>query len=407
VTSCRKSNHEMRKENLFPRRVLLESESETQGESRPRLHTLDENSGTPALRRDDAKGTQAVKHTGKIALLAVGLLLLTLTLSWDNPKTVLAEPQSPNQIEYACPVNYVPIWQFLDAGTGLYRQPACVNQNGALYLQPDFMAGSGFSWPNLILSGTNTGTGMVLAPTATGTIPFKIAAPSGMTVDAFDVNVGTFSSIHVLSNGIVNINNTLLGTNNVGLSGNSLTNAAYLESNVAPSPSSGFLRMASTDSIAWRNNGNTADVLLAKNSSDALTYNGNVIATTSGPADQPDFAVDLTAQSANCTTQTLTTPSANGFYLLSGYLVITQAATTSSTTPAITENYTDADSGVAESIQIIGSYTGNILGNASTRAIFPIFAKAGVAITLSCSGYASSGTTAMQYALHARLQGPF
>jgi hypothetical protein len=128
----------MRKENLFPRRVLLESESETQGKSCPRLHTLDEDSGTPALRRDDAKGTQAMKHTGKIALLAVGLLILTLTTGWDNPKTVLAEPQSPNQIEYACPVNYVPIWQFLDAGTGLYRQPACVNQNGALYLQPDF-----------------------------------------------------------------------------------------------------------------------------------------------------------------------------------------------------------------------------------------------------------------------------
>jgi hypothetical protein len=169
----------------------------------------------------------------------------------------------------------------------------------------------------------------------------------------------------------------------------------------------GQINLTSGDTIAWRNNANTADVALGKNTSDALTYNGNVIATTSGPVSPPAFAVDLTAQAANFATQTFTTPSANGFYMLSSYLVITQAATTSSTTPTVNVNYTDADSGVAESIQVISSSSANTVGTVTGGLANVFYAKAGVAITLSSSGYASSGTTAMQYALHARLQGPF
>jgi hypothetical protein len=265
---------------------------------------------------------------------------------------------------------------------------------------------SGVPWSSVTLSATNTGTGMVLAPTATGTVPFQINAPSGMTVDAFDVNVGSASSIHVLSNGNVNLNNTLFSPTSVNLGGNSLTNAAYLGSNAAAPAASGAIRLGNADAIAWRNNGNTADVLLAKNSSDALTYNGNVIATTSGPVGLQTFAVNLTAQAANFATQTLITPSVNGFYALSSYLVITQAATVSSTTPAVSVGYTDADSGVAESTQVISSSVANVVGTVAGGQVSVFYAKAGVAITLSSSGYVSSGATAMQYAVHARLQGP-
>jgi hypothetical protein len=265
---------------------------------------------------------------------------------------------------------------------------------------------SGVPWSSVTLSATNTGTGMVLAPTATGTVPFQINAPSGMTVDAFDVAVGSSTPLRVTSNGIVNINNTLLGSNSVFFNGNSLTNAAYLGSNVAPGPSSGFVRMASTDSIVWRNNGNTADIPLAKDTSDNLTYNGHVIATTSGPVGLQTFAVDLTAQAANFATQTFTTPSANGYYLVSAYEVITQAATTSSTTPTVKVNYTDADSGVATSVVLTGGNTSNAVGYSTSSMTIGVYAKSGVAITLSSAGYASSGATAMQYAVHARLQGP-
>jgi hypothetical protein len=265
---------------------------------------------------------------------------------------------------------------------------------------------SGVPWSSVALSATNTGTGMVLAPTATGTVPFQINAPSGMTVDAFDVNVGASSSLHVLSNGNVNLNNTLFSPTSVNLGGNSLTNAAYLGSNAAAPAASGAIRLGNADAIAWRNNGNTADVLLAKNSSDALTYNGNVIATTSGPVGLQSFAVDLAAQAANFATQTLTTPSANGFYMLSVYLIITQAATTSSATPAVSVNYTDVDTGTGKSFQVVASSTVNTTGAIAGDAVSVFYAKAGVAITLSSSGYGSNGTTVLQYAVHARLQGP-
>jgi hypothetical protein len=286
--------------------------------------------------------------------------------------------------------------------------PLAKNTSDALTYNGNVVATtSGVPWSSVTLSATNTGTGMVLAPTATGTVPFQINAPSGMTVAAFSVAVGPSTPFLVNPGGVVNINNTLFTVGNVNFNGNSLTNAASLGSNVTPGASSGFLRMASTDSIAWRNNANTADIALAKNSSDALTYNGNVIATTSGPVSQPAFAVDLTAQSANCTTQTFTTPSANGYYLVSAYDVITQAATTSSTTPTVNVNYTDADSGSVSSITLISGNSSNAVGSHSISAADSIYAKSGAAITLSCSGYVSSGTTAMQYALHARLQGPF
>lgn len=126
------------------------------------------------------------------------------------------------------------------------------------------------------------------------------------------------------------------------------------------------------------------------------------------------FSVDLTAQAANCATQTFTTPAANGFYRLDVWDEITQAATTSSTIPALNLNWTTGDGNVSKSVGVIGASTLNGAGvtpgfaNApQTYIAAPIYAKAGVAITLSCSGYASSGATSMQYAVHARLKGPF
>lgn len=127
-------------------------------------------------------------------------------------------------------------------------------------------------------------------------------------------------------------------------------------------------------------------------------------------------AVDLTAQGANCATQTFVTPAANGYYRLSINLTITQAATTSSSTPIVTFNYTDAGSSTAQSFNVLGSSSSNSLGQQGIMAnglfstlppFFGVFAKSGVAITLTCAGYATSGATPMQYALHGRLEGPY
>lgn len=51
----------------------------------------------------------------------------------------------------------------------------------------------------------------------------------------------------------------------------------YFTSSSTTPATAGTLRLAKTDSIEWRNNANSADNILAVNSSDALTYNGNPV----------------------------------------------------------------------------------------------------------------------------------
>jgi microcystin-dependent protein len=56
----------------------------------------------------------------------------------------------------------------------------------------------------------------------------------------------------------------------------------YFTSTTANTAQSAAVRLASGDAIAFRNNANSADLLLAKNTSDALTWNGSVIASSAG-----------------------------------------------------------------------------------------------------------------------------
>ncbi len=58
--------------------------------------------------------------------------------------------------------------------------------------------------------------------------------------------------------------------------------AKYFTSQTANASATGVLRLASTEGVGWRNNANGADILLAKNSSDQLTWNGVVIASSAG-----------------------------------------------------------------------------------------------------------------------------
>lgn len=50
--------------------------------------------------------------------------------------------------------------------------------------------------------------------------------------------------------------------------------ALYLKSETANPAGSGFVRLAAADAVAWRNAANSADMLLAKDAGDALTYGG-------------------------------------------------------------------------------------------------------------------------------------
>jgi hypothetical protein len=146
----------------------------------------------------------------------------------------------------------------------------------------------------------------------------------------------------------------------------------------------------------------------------SLCTDANHGATTSGcpPGGIPVTQVDLTAQGANIGSTPILTPGANGFYRISCYIVLTRAATTSSTTPNCNVIYTDADTSVSETVLTGLGGTLNIVGAidliASPSGNGGIFyAKSGSAINYSTTNYVSSGATSMQYAIHIRLEGPF
>lgn len=65
----------------------------------------------------------------------------------------------------------------------------------------------------------------------------------------------------------------------------------YFKSRTTNVSTAGVLRLASTDSIGWRNNAASGNVLLAKDTSDNLTYNGHAFVTSAGAitGDSPVF----------------------------------------------------------------------------------------------------------------------
>jgi hypothetical protein len=118
-----------------------------------------------------------------------------------------------------------------------------------------------------------------------------------------------------------------------------------------------------------------------------------------------------TGQSGNVACTSFYTPSATGMYRASAYVVVTQAATTSSTMPNAVINFTDADTGVVEtSVALTGTSTTNTVGQTSdkTGTIYPtamVFrAAAGTPVKGCTASYASSGATPMLYNVYFKLE---
>ncbi len=90
----------------------------------------------------------------------------------------------------------------------------------SLLLMPQIIGGgSNATWATLPLSGTNTGTGMVLAPTATGTTPLTIGCPNTLTVNCLTIFVAgkTFS---------IDSSGTFTLPNNFNVAGNVVVNGS-------------------------------------------------------------------------------------------------------------------------------------------------------------------------------------
>jgi len=134
--------------------------------------------------------------------------------------------------------------------------------------------------------------------------------------------------------------------------------------------------------------------------------------TWATPSGVPVVQVDLTAQNANIGATTLTTPGANGFYRMTVNGAITTAAGTSSTLPNVNVIYTEPDSNTSKTVQVNNTSGANVVGTlmsatSNPLSVFGFWAKNGVAIQYSTTGYLSNPAAAMQYSVHIRLEGPF
>lgn len=124
---------------------------------------------------------------------------------------------------------------------------------------------------------------------------------------------------------------------------------------------------------------------------------------------------DATTQQANIAPGTVlpdynVPANAGGTYRVTTYVVVTQAATTSSTMPRSLITYTDSDTGIPILTAVSNAITLNTVGSTNTSnqdLLVPadrIQVKGGTAIRFSTDSYASSGATPMQYAVHIKLE---
>jgi len=136
----------------------------------------------------------------------------------------------------------------------------------------------------------------------------------------------------------------------------------------------------------------------------------NVAGASSGPVQVA--TANAAAQSANISALTLLPASSNqgGTFRVSGYLVVTTAATSASGLAQLEVTYTDLDSSTSVTTAgLTATNTGNVVGlsnsiinGANASSVFQ--AKAGTVIQWLTAGYSSTGVTAMQYAVHVKLE---
>jgi hypothetical protein len=131
------------------------------------------------------------------------------------------------------------------------------------------------------------------------------------------------------------------------------------------------------------------------------SYNGVATAANGVPAIYGTS--DQTAQGGNIGATTLFTPAASGLlYRVTGLAMVTRAGTTS-TLPSIVLAWTDADNNTAQTFALTPTNAGNALTTSQQGSVI-INPKGTIAVSYTTTGFASTGGTSMQYAVHLRIE---
>lgn len=136
-----------------------------------------------------------------------------------------------------------------------------------------------------------------------------------------------------------------------------------------------------------------------------IVANYNNVATVGNGVPSEYGKGDLTAQSANVgSTNLYTVPSTGaGMYRVSCYVIVTTAATTSSTLPSCNLIWVDKDNSNSQSANVTATSAANTL-TTYTQGTTIISVAASTSVTWSTAGYATSGATSMVYAVHIKIE---
>jgi hypothetical protein len=126
---------------------------------------------------------------------------------------------------------------------------------------------------------------------------------------------------------------------------------------------------------------------------------GNVSAYVTSAVELTGNGFDATVQAANIAVTNLVAVPVSGRYRISAYIVVTQAATTSSVLPSISLQWNDADNGQAQTLVLTPTNAGNLLTTMQFNDAF-LSVGASAPLSFSTASYASTGGTPMQFAIH-------
>ncbi|KVF22955.1 hypothetical protein WJ06_10385 [Burkholderia cepacia] len=212
-------------------------------------------------------------------------------------------------------------------------------------------------------------------------------ASSCITTGNANIQIGSNACVaSPTGTGQLSIQNILYGTANTGSGSNVSTGAIGIGVQVPQAR----LHVKGTDTSS------------ATNAFAVTDSSGNTLFSVNDAGGvRMGYVADFTAQGGNIANTSLYSVPTNGFYCMSAHAAVTTAATTSSTLPAVTFYWTDADSGAVQ-LYTSSTNTGNSTGTYTQTGQVCFYAKGGTTINYQTSGYASSGATAMQYALHVR-----
>lgn len=129
-------------------------------------------------------------------------------------------------------------------------------------------------------SSTNNGSSYTLGVlgSASGSLVDENDTSKSISINADPGNSGASSILLFRVDGTTAV--TIDSSQNTTFSGNSIS-PAHVSSSSNPS-TAGAIRLATLDAINWRNNANSGNVALSKNTSDQLTYAGTSVLSSTG-----------------------------------------------------------------------------------------------------------------------------